>query len=446
MKKRIAIIGAGIAGISSAIYLAERGFDVSLFESSNNIGGRMSSFLDSKSGELLDVGQHIMIGAYEHFFNLLKKLGTYDFLYQQKRFKVKFLFKNNSETVLEQKFFNDNKGILIGLLLMKGICLKSKIRLVNLIAKIINQKISDTGLNCEEFLRTQNQGIDSIKLFWEPFIIGTMNSELNEAPANALIKVINEIFFDSGEKAKIFIPKTELIKLISPIERYLKDRLSQLMLNHRLKSIDVFNDKVISLKINDLLYDDFDAVILALPPEAIKQIGKLSSLPNLAEVADSFESSSIITIYLWLDKEIITEKFVALIDSPLQWLFNLTRISDEFNEKLVQNKYSIVISSANKYRDLTKEQILQMCIDELIRFFPQFSSKNIINWQVFNYKRATVRLTPQNVNLRPTAVTAYRNLFLAGDWTATGLPATIEGAVRSGETAARCVINYLSIS
>lgn len=446
MKKRIAIIGAGIAGISSAIYLAERGFDVSLFESSNNIGGRMSSFLDSKSGELLDVGQHIMIGAYEHFFNLLKKLGTYDFLYQQKRFKVKFLFKNNSETVLEQKFFNDNKGILIGLLLMKGIGLKSKIRLVNLIAKIINQKISDTGLNCEEFLRTQNQGIDSIKLFWEPFIIGTMNSELNEAPANALIKVINEIFFDSGEKAKIFIPKTELIKLISPIEKYLSDRFSQLMLKHRLKSIDVFNDKVISLKINDLLYDDFDAVILALPPEAIKQIGKLSSLPNLAEVADSFESSSIITIYLWLDKEIITEKFVALIDSPLQWLFNLTRISDEFNEKLVQNKYSIVISSANKYRDLTKEQILLMCIDELIRFFPQFSSKNIIDWQVFNYKRATVRLTPQNVNLRPTAVTAYRNLFLAGDWTATGLPPTIEGAVRSGETAARCVINYLSIS
>ncbi len=445
MKNKVAVIGAGIAGISSAMYLAERGLSVKLFESANNIGGRMSSFADTEIGELLDLGQHIMIGAYVNFFNLLKKLGTKDLLYQQKKFKVRFLMNSDKIITFEQKFFNDNIGFILGLFLLKGVGLKSKFKMANLISKIIHQKIRKSGLSCQEFLLLHKQENDLIKLFWEPFIIATMNAQLNDAPADILINILYEIFSNGFSKAKIVIPKTELLNLISPVEKYLSDRNCELCLNHRLKRIEIRNGKVATLTINDFCYDDFDAVILAIPPDSLKQIGRLSNLNIFLELVNNFRTSSIITVYLWLDKEITTEKFIGLVDSPLHWLFNIKRISGEITEKHKLYKYAIVISSADKYAKLTREQTLQMCLDELMRFFPNFSTENVINWKVLNYKKATVLLTPQNLHFRATAVTEYENLFLAGDWTSTGLPATIEGAVRSGETAARCVINYLSM-
>jgi zeta-carotene desaturase len=155
---------------------------------------------------------------------------------------------------------------------------------------------------------------------------------------------------------------------------------------------------------------------------------------------DIFKSSPIISIYLWLDREITDLDFAALLETRIQWLFNKSKLLNEEKALTVVRQYlSLVISGAEEFVGLNKKQLVEIAMEDVRQVLPQARNAKLIHSLVIKEKRATFLPSPGIEALRPKARTTYDNLFLAGDWTATGYPATIEGAVLSGRTAAELV-------
>jgi uncharacterized protein with NAD-binding domain and iron-sulfur cluster len=157
-------------------------------------------------------------------------------------------------------------------------------------------------------------------------------------------------------------------------------------------------------------------------------------------VKESFKSSPIISIHLWLDREITDLDFAALLETRIQWIFNKSKLLNEKKEGTAVRQYlSLVISAADEFVKLNKKQLVEIAMEDLRRVLPQARDAKVIHSLVMKEKRATFLPSPGLEALRPNARTKFDNLFLAGDWTATGYPATIEGAVMSGRKAAELI-------
>ena len=191
-----------------------------------------------------------------------------------------------------------------------------------------------------------------------------------------------------------------------------------------IKEIVVKNQKVVSVKSDKNIYDDFDYVISAIPLYALDKIIPKKNLDINLEL----EYSTILNIHLWLKENNLSEKFYGLLDSPLHWIF------------VKENHINIVISDADYLVDKTKEEILKFVIEELVQY-TSIKDEDIQRYKIIKEKRATFVPNINTLDKRPNNKTPIKNLFLAGDWTNTGLPSTIESAVKSGRMAAELVLN-----
>lgn len=428
--KKVGIIGAGVAGLTASYKLKNAGFQVDLYEAADSLGGRSKSFFDKTIGHEIDNGTHLMVGAYSEFFDLLKYTENYDKLNPQKSLQVKYLFQDAQSDILNAGKLPGDFGLLLGLMNIKYLNTSEKLSLLNTAIKIkLNGFSGITDLNCLEFLKNIGQSDRLIEFFWEPIILATINSPIKEASAELLINVMRLSFFASSKLGSLYFPKVPLSRLLDGFEENFKANSSNQIYNST--PVQMIDGRKILSKNGKLEYDD---IIIATN---LKESKKLVTKSNLDIILPEIESSSIVSVYLKYERDIIEEEFFAMIGSKSQWFFNKTKL---FELDTIEGIYSIVISASDNLLNLRDNELIELTNNELKNSLPQLNEINFLSGKVIREKNATLNFTPESNKLRPKNFTNNENIFLAGDWTDTGLPCTLEGAARSGKEAANLII------
>ncbi|MGQ9797857.1 MAG: hydroxysqualene dehydroxylase HpnE [Ignavibacterium sp.] len=441
--KKVLVIGGGLAGLSAAAYLVKNKFDVTLIESSPKLGGRVYSFFDEKTNTEIDNGQHILMGCYSDTLSLLKMTNAYQHFHiaadgkNQNRLVINYLDRNQKELKLQSSDLPHPFNLLSALLSFNAFSVNDKLSMIKFFIKL---KFIDSeklwNVNVKQWLKNENQSDNVIKTFWEIISISALNTSTEKASAKIFCDILKEIFWKDKTSSLIILPSLSLSQsFIEPIYNYLIHNNCKVNLSEKCVSLEINNNrinKVITTSANSSkqnVYDKFDFVISAVPFFALKKLLD----KNYLSIQSEFNYSSILNIHLWLTQDatkklsFINEEFYAFNNSELHWLFNK------------QTHWNIVISNADKFMDMPKEKIFSFVLDELKNFIP-IRKDDISEYKIIKEKRATFIPDKKTLKNRPAADTKIENLFLAGDWIDTKLPATIESAVKSGRWAAEKII------
>jgi len=422
---RCLIIGGGLAGLSSAVYLSKSGHDVELIETSPKLGGRTYSFLDKKTNTEIDNGQHIMMGSYENTLNFLKIIGADLFPEYQKNLSIEFIAKGGAKYSLNAKNFFYPFNLIKSIIGYKCLTNSEKFSVFRFFLKIF--LVSESELknkNVYEWLKENNHSENLIKNLWEIIGVGALNTKLNQASAILFNNLLQKMFFSGNKASTIVLPKIPLSKLfVQPCMDYFNKNGIQYSVSEKIEEMEFQDSRAVCVLSENRKITDFDHLILAIPSFAIPNIKANQQILN--EKILSMETSSIITVHLWIKEKIFDEKFIGLLNSKLHWIFA--------NE----GHYSIVISSADDILDRTPEEIFELVLKELDLYFPQFNAQSISSYKVIKEKRATLKCSIKNESIRSNIKSEYSNLHFVGDWTNTGLPGTIEGAILSAKRVSR---------
>lgn len=425
--KRVLIIGGGLAGLSLASILASNRFKVILLEASPKLGGRTYSFLDESSNIEIDNGQHIMMGCYKYTLDFIKLIGACNNFVFQDALKVNFVKENFKISVLKAGKIIYPLNLLYGLINFDALNFNEKINLIRLFIKIrFIDTVSLKNLTVAEWLKIENQNQNAIKTFWEIISVGSLNCGIEKASAKIFCDVLKEIFWKGKDNSRIILPKYGLSKsFCQPAQKFITENLGEIKLSERATQLSFNENRISSVKTSISDYNNFDFVVSAIPLHALEKLINLSEI----EINLNLNYSSILNVHIWLKHNSLKEDFYGLINSPIHWIFNK---GDHIN---------IVISDADYLMEKTNDEILELVINECEKFFA-LKKADIINTKVIKEKRATFIPSNEIINNRPVVKTKFKNLFLAGDWTNTGLPSTIESAVKSGTVAAQEILKF----
>ena len=415
MKENIAIIGGGLAGISAAVNICKQ-VNVHLFEASPHLGGRVRSFYDKDFECELDNGMHLMIGAYTETFSLLKILGSIDHV-KFLPLDIPFYFPGQDDKgfrLKSNKFIPGALHLLFSLLKANILSSRELLGLIKL-SRIRNPE--KMNLTCSELLRNYGQTEKSIENFWRPLILATLNTEPEIAHAENLLAVLRLGFFKGKRASRLVFPNKPFSEVFgNPAHDYLFNNDVKIELGKPIRKI-TREDENYWLDTSKEKYGPYKAIISALPKTDLDRILDVNE--------DSFEYSPITSFYFKISGSGLPAWPInAILESKLHWLFYLSH----------RNIFSVTSST----KELKWE--LEEFADELKRIFPG-------NWHITHFKRiitkkATPIFTPDNKDLRKAA-SGNKEIFIAGDWTDTGLPATIEGAVISGKKAAEELLKMI---
>ena len=437
MAKRVVIIGGGFAGLAAGVRLSERGHEVLLLERRNHLGGRAYSFTDAKTGDVVDNGQHLFMGCYQHTIAFLKTIGRVDRLKFQDRPRVDFLdtegFTSFDCPPLPAPFH-----VLAGLLRMKGLGLGDKLRAFNIGRAIkSNGSLSPGTLTVDQWLDELGQSDTIKRRFWYPMVVATLNQKPDIASARMLKVVLQEAFGGNAKSGSIGISRVGLSDLYTDgALDFIKARGGDVRTGAQVRELIIEDGVVVAVELKDGERVEGDCFISAVPPEALFAIlpedlknKEFASLLTLG-------SSPIVSINLWFDRPIIDHEFVGLLGTRSQWIFNKDLILSTGKKS---NQVAVIISAARDFVDWTRNDLVEMALGDLHDLLPASRDAELLHSVIVKEREATLSHSVESDSLRPGPRTSISNLILAGDWTDTGLPATIESAVMSGDVAAGAV-------
>jgi len=432
LPKRVVIIGGGFSGLSAGVALAERGFEVRVLERRNHLGGRAYSFIDSRTGDVVDNGQHLFMGCYHHTIAFLKKIDRLDRLRFQDRPRVDFLDLNRRYSSFSCPPLPSPIHALAGLFGMGGITIGDKLRALNVGRAI--QSSAKSGGTVAGWLDGLKQSSRIRERFWYPMSIATLNESPDTASARMLIKVLQEAFGGGRENTRIGLSRVGLSDLYTDgAQSFIEARGGTVSTNAAVRRLNIERGKVVSVELKDGAEVSGDYFISAVPPNALH-----SFLPeNLRAGEYAFltrlESSPIVSINLWFDRPVIDRAFLGLIGTRIQWIFSkdLTLSLEKKSHQI-----AVIISAARDFVGSTRDELVEMALSELSRLVPETRSAILTHSVIVKEREATLAHTVESDHLRPPPTGSSSNLILAGDWIDTGLPATIESAVLSGHAAA----------
>jgi squalene-associated FAD-dependent desaturase len=418
------IIGGGFAGLSAAAYLTKQNINVTLLESSPKLGGRAYSFTGQKSNDIVDNGQHILMGCYSDTLNFLNLIGAKENFIYQKSLSINFLTQTGKLVRLKSSSSLYPFNLLSALLNFNAITFTDRVSILKFVIKlpfISHQKLSNK--NISNWLKEERQSNDTIKSLWEIIAVGALNTNIHKASALMFREILLKIFFNGNFASTIILPKYGLSDAyVKNAKEFIESNGGKIKLSSSVNEFIISNNKIVKIKTADEVYEGFDYVISAIPLHAINNV-----YPELfSDHKIELEYSSILNIHIWLKNNPMKEHFYGLIDSPVHWIFNKG------------NHINLVISNADYLIDKSAEEIYNLCVDELIKC-TKLEESDFIHYKILKEKRATFIPSNKIMNTRPSSKTKIANLFLAGDWTDTGLPSTIESAVKSGRIASELI-------
>ncbi len=429
--KSALIIGSGIAGLSTAYHLSKAGIKVHILESSKNLGGRLTAFFDSNSEETIENGQHALMSAYCNFLEIIENFDISNYINFQNHLKVEFFDTKGKNSTLNCGYLPGKFGFILGFLLLNGISYNSKKSIFGLIKVIEKNNLNINDLTCFEFLKQHNQSSEAISRFWEPFIIATMNSDVNIASARIFCNIVKKAFINDINNSKLGFANIDYQTILNRILQNLAKNGVKISYDSKVEKLEIQNNKIAGVHTKNAFYQA-DFVISTLQPFSLINIIPNEYLERFSYL-NKFQYSPIISIYFWQNEKLFDNDFVSVLNSPIQWIFNRRKLIKKEQNFKYKESYSITISSAYEFMRMKKEELMDIIYNELSKLFPKFDKSKILHSRIIYEKFATILQSPEINQLRPNTITCIDNFFLAGDWTKTFLPATIESAALSGK-------------
>ncbi len=436
--ERVAVVGAGLAGLAAALRLKDAGAHVELFERSRLLGGRATSF--ELDGVEVDNGQHVFLACCTEFVRFARSVGMEDKLRLQHRFDARILARDGKIGHLRAAPLPAPLHLLPSFAIYPHLTLREKLRVANSLvilsgasdsersrrarvprsperAKRVEGRRMTEPLSFESWLQRNGQGAGERRAFWDPFFIPALNAPFDKVSADDALFVLKTAFLRDASAARFGFSTVPLAHLAQAAAA----RLDAVHLSTSVSSIEPGANRVtVSLSKGDT--EDFDAVVLAVPP---RQVRNLLAEPERYGIAglDGYDPYPIIDVHLWHDAGSVGFDFAAALDSPLQWIF----------EK-APGYCCCSFSAAERYLRVPTAELEAFAWSEAQAFVPALAQAKLIRSAVTRNPEAT--WLPRIGAKRTSNRTSHPAITIAGSWTDTGWPDTMESAVRSGTAAA----------
>lgn len=433
-KKTAIVVGAGISGILASHHLLKMGYDVSLIEKRQEIGGRCFSIFDDKFSEYIDNGQHLLAGAYTCFIDFLKEVNCLEFINDPGIIDIDFIDTKNHISNINNTKYSGKLSLINALLKFKSISLADKIKSALLIK---NSSTNSNNRTVYHLLKQYKISDKMIKYFWEPLTLAIMNTDINVASATVFNTVLNKLFNNDKSNTSLIFPVHTFNFLFQKIELNLVNRGLKLYKNAQVVDFEYQSNRIKNIILADGRRIEADNFILAIPPYEASKF----NIESIDTFSKDIRYSTILSTYLWTDVEICGKLMTAMIDTKSHWLFNCTKMNPKHPKTSIY-KYAITTSAADSLASKPIIEIQKIINSDINSVFKNSEKAHIIYQKTFIDKRATILLDENTNQKRLNTKTKIENLYLAGDWTNTGLPATIESAAISGKHAAEAINSF----
>ena len=446
----VAVVGGGLAGLAAGCSLADSGFRVTLFERRPYLGGRASSYEHPGTGEVVDNCQHVLLGCCTNLIQFYERLGVEKKIRWYDR--LTFLQPDGRSWVIAPSALPAPLHTAPAFLRAAGLTLADKVTIAAAMAALAPTTPRDNGDSFLVWLRQHGQTNGAIERFWKTILVSALNEDLDRMSVANAAQVIRESFLKSPAAGRMGVPSVPLTALYSVAGDYMRARGGEVRLR---TGVDCFRADPGGVTLAVAGEEaSFEFVVFAVPFDVLARLlPQTSAADPLREALDRFETSPITGIHLWFDRQISDLDHAVLLDRTIQWMFHKSRILlreghgfSRADNQLEQQGSSapegtgsyveLVVSSSKTLVDKSKAEIIDLALKELREFFPRARDANLLKSTVIKEVHATYSPRPGVDAFRPPAETPWPRVLLAGDWTATGWPATMEGAVRSGYIAA----------
>lgn len=413
MQKVAHIIGAGISGLSAAVRLANANYKVNLYEATQQAGGRCRSYFDAATNLTIDNGNHLLLSGNRHALAYARSIGSEAGLVGPKRAQFPFVdLKTEKRWQLDLGDSRLPLWVFDAARRVPDTSLRDYLALAPLIWSSPQRLVGD-AIPCEGVLYQR---------LVQPLVLAALNIDPPEGSAGLAGAIVRETLLAGGQACRPLIAREGLSAvLVDPAIKLLQEKGAAIQYGRELRGFDNAAGRISKLSFGDetISLAPSDAVVLAVPPRAAASL-----LPGL-KTPTKFHA--IVNAHFRYEPPQGQPPILGVVGGLVEWLF-------AFPQRL-----SITISGADRLVDKPREELAQAIWQDICRACR--ITAEMPAWQIVRERRATFAATPEQNALRPGAVTAFKNLFLAGDWTDTGLPATIEGSVRSGDRAADLVLS-----
>ena len=441
------VIGGGLAGLSAGIALAEAGWRVRLFEQRPYLGGRATSYV-LPDGEHVDNCQHVTLGCCTNLEDFYRRVGSENKI----KFFDRLLFQDpqGRKGTMQAGFLPAPLHMTESFLTFAPLTMADKRSIASALLDILRGRghtpdlDEPGGISMLVWLRRRKQTPGAIERFWRVVLVSALDEELERTDARFGVDVFWKGFLSNRSGYRMGVPAVPLAELYDGCKSEIEKRGGEVNLRMPVRAIHCDNGGVTGVEFDGRRRESADAYVFAVPHEALAEL--LSEQIKEKEPAfghlENIRVSPITGVHFWFDRGVMREPFVTLLDTTTQWVFNKTALYGERNGGATEKgQYlQLVISASHDLLQKPRQEIIDLCLTELRQALPMAREASLVKATVIKEAAATFSPQPGVDKWRPRQETSVKGMFLAGDWTATGWPATMEGAVRSGYLAAEAVL------
>ena len=443
---RVAVAGGGLAGLAAACALADSGFRVCLYERRPYLGGRASSYEHPGTAEVVDNCQHVLFRVCTNLVEFYRRIGVEDRIrwYED----MTFIEPGGRASVMHASALPAPLHTAPSFLRFPFLSAKDKLMIARAIAALTLRPQPDTGQSFQQWLLRRGQTENAIQRFWKPILVSALSEDLDLISISYAAQVVRESM-KSPAARHMGVPSIPLTELYDRAGDYIRARGGEIHLRNSLESFLPEPGRV-QIRVGDG-EADFDFLVLALPFDGLARV--LPAGPEAAPLRDQlshFEASPITGIHLWFDRQISDLDHAVLLNRTAQWMVHKSRLLAGRNgasKGASSGSFiEIVVSASKNLIDKSRAEIIELAVKEVREFFPAARAANLVKSTVIKEVYATYSPRPGIDAYRAQQATVWPRVFLAGDWTATGWPATMEGAVRSGYLAAEALARVAGVT
>jgi squalene-associated FAD-dependent desaturase len=464
----VAVIGGGLAGMAAAVAAVERGMKVELFEQAKTLGGRVASFVDSETGQLIDYGQHVAMGCCTSLLDFCRRTGVEDCFERHRR--LHFIAPDGSRCdFAPSAWLPAPFHLLPGLMRLSYLSWSERWGIVRTLRKLQSTLAENSrgltapgGIDAETigaWLRRNGQSQRAIERFWSVVLVSALSETVDHASLAPARKVFCDGFLASRTASDLLVPRFPLGEIFhTRLGEWLSEHGVAVHLGTRVQRIEAAINLTRSVRSTEggngltrsvrstILADgtrrQFDFVIIAVPWRSVRALlaeELQAAMPALQDLED-IQPAAITAVHLWFDRPITRLPHAVLVGRLGQWVFTkghcgagVPPAPPAAGETPAPQHYcQVVISASHRLADRTADELLAAVCRELREIWPAAREARLLHGRVVTQPSAAFSMQPGIERLRPPQQTPLENLFLAGDWTSTGWPATMESAVRSG--------------